>query len=156
MAAPQTVTVEYAATSTADVFNTGEGTFELTKSDVSNGKLIPDCEIAIYDTDGNVVVSGKTDKDGVVKFTLPEGTYYYQEIEAPDGYLIDTNKYEFTVSVGEITKASMTNERIPSAPSTPQTGLSEPDPEFGDFILPGITIAIAVSLIFFRKRSNKN
>lgn len=88
------------------------GKIILTKSDVSNGKLLPNCKIAILDKDGNTVFTGVTDENGVIEFTLPYGKYFYQELEAPEGYVIDTTPYSFEIKEnGEIVKANMTNEK---------------------------------------------
>lgn len=152
VAEPFEVTVIYAETVACDVFNTGKGTFQFTKSDVSDGKLIPNCEIAIYDEDGNVVVSGVTDENSYIEFVLPEGKYYYQEIKAPEGYLIDNGKYEFVISVGEITKAHMTNEKIPE-PEVPQTGMTATVNPIG-IALSAIVLVIA-AVVVIRKKANR-
>ena len=87
--------------------------FELTKTDVSDGKLLPNTEFAIYGDDKKTVVdSGVTDENGIATFWLTPGTYYYQEIKAPEGYQIDTGLYEFTVNDNDtVVKAHMTNSK---------------------------------------------
>lgn len=87
--------------------------FELTKTDISDGKLLPNTEFAIYGDDKKTVVdSGVTDENGIATFWLTPGTYYYQEIKAPEGYQIDTGLYEFTVNDNDtVVKAHMTNSK---------------------------------------------
>lgn len=55
------------------------GELELTKKDISDGKLLPGAGFRIKDADGNVVVEGYTDENGIAKFTLRYGKYTYQE-----------------------------------------------------------------------------
>lgn len=83
-----------------------KGGVEITKTDISTGQLIPNCGIEILDKDGNVVVQGRTDDKGIVKFDmLRVGDYFYREFDAPDGYILDENSYPFTIKEnGEIVK----------------------------------------------------
>lgn len=98
------------------------GELELTKLDVSTGKPLPNAGFRIKDADGNVMIEGYTDKHGIARFTLGYGEYTYEEFSAPEGYLLDTTPHAFAITVeGQIIKAEMTNERIPT-PEIPQTG----------------------------------
>jgi len=100
------------------------GELWLTKKDVSDGKLIPNCGIRIKDADGNIVVEGRTDGNGEVRFTLRAGKYTYSEFDC-EGYLLDTSEYPFEITEdGQIIKAEMTNEKIPvpEIPDVPKTG----------------------------------
>ncbi len=64
----------------------GEGEMELTKQDVSTGELLPNAKFKIYAEDKKTVVTkGITDENGIAKFKLEIGKYYYQEYEAPRG-----------------------------------------------------------------------
>lgn len=104
------------------------GSAEITKSDISDGSLIPDCGIEILDIDGNIIFQGRTDENGIVTFeNLRYGNYSYREFDAPKGYLIDEKPYPFSIREdGEIVKCEMTNQRIPEKAkppqNTPQTG----------------------------------
>lgn len=93
--------------------NRAMGDFELTKKDISNGKLIPNAKFKIYASDKTTVITeGVTDNNGLAKFKLPLGTYYYQEYEAPSGYILDDTLFEFTlVERDKVVKAEMTNAR---------------------------------------------
>lgn len=98
------------------------GELELTKKDISDGKLLPGAGFRIKDADGNVVAEGYTDENGIAKFSLRYGKYTYEEFDAPEGYRIDTTPHEFEITEdGQIVKAEMTNEKIPT-PDVPQTG----------------------------------
>ena len=102
----------------------GTSKLELTKKDVSDGKLLPNAKFRIKDKDGNVVATGATDENGLAAFTLRYGKYTYQEYEAPEGYLIDEREFPFEIKKdGKIVKAVMTNEKIPEEKiTTPKTG----------------------------------
>ena len=101
-----------------------KGIFELTKTDVADGKLLPNAGFRIKDEAGNIVATGVTDKNGMATFTLRVGKYTYQEYDAPKGYLIDEGEYPFEIKEdGEIVKAKMTNEKEPEEViTTPKTG----------------------------------
>ena len=100
------------------------GMLELTKRDVSDGKLLPDAGFRIKDEDGNIVATGITDENGLATFTLRYGKYTYQEYSAPEGYQIDESEFPFEIKEnGQIIKAEMTNEKKPvGTVTTPKTG----------------------------------
>lgn len=94
------------------------GILELTKVDVSTGKILPNASFAIY-KDKNIIQKGKTDKDGKAVFKLNPGKYFYQEIQAPTGYKLDNRKFPFEIKpTGDIIKCRMTNVPIPVIPQT--------------------------------------
>ena len=98
------------------------GELELTKLDISTGKPLPNAGFCIKDAEGNVVAEGYTDEHGIARFTLGYGEYTYEEFSAPEGYLLDTTPHAFAITVdGQLIKAEMTNERVPT-PEIPQTG----------------------------------
>ena len=75
-----------------------KGTLQITKYD-SNNKTLANVKFEITDKEGNVVDTIVTNEQGKAESKrLPNGTYYYQEVEAPDNVIIDTNKYEFSLS----------------------------------------------------------
>lgn len=89
-----------------------KGDFELSKTDISSGEVIPGAEIRVYTEGGQKVCQGVTDKDG--KFScekLPVGKYYFQEFQAPPGYKLNTEKHYFEIEKdGDIEKANLPNE----------------------------------------------
>lgn len=102
-----------------------KGNAELTKTDVSGGKTLPNTGIRILDKDKKVVIEGKTDNQGQFTFEkLPKGVYYFQEFDAPSGYQLDETPIQFEIKEeGEIVKCTMTNQLIPNEKgSLPQTG----------------------------------
>lgn len=107
----ETVMVENQAGSGCFLNQPIKGEVEITKTDINTGKPLPNTGIEILDEDGNVVVQGRTDENGVFRFPLRYGKYYYREFDAPDGYLIDENKYPFEIKEnGEVVKCQMTNQ----------------------------------------------
>lgn len=98
------------------------GELELTKTDIADGKPLAGVGFRIKDADGNTVIEGYTDENGIAKFTLRYGKYTYSEFDPLDGYVANTDEYPFEITEdGQIVKASVTNEKIP-APDIPQTG----------------------------------
>ena len=127
------------------------GELEITKTDIADGKLLPNAGFRIKDEDGNVVAEGYTDENGIARFTLEYGKYTYEEFDAPDGYQIDTTPHSFEIREdGEIVKAEMTNEKIPTV-DVPQTGDSSMT---GFWIgLGAIALGGLVALFIIRKKN---
>ena len=100
------------------------GKLELTKTDIADGKLLPDAGFRIKDEEGDIVATGVTDENEIATFTLRYGKYTYQEYNAPEGYEIDEKEYAFEIKEdGQIIKATMTNAKIPEEViTTPKTG----------------------------------
>lgn len=124
----ETITLKYAGQNIG-VFNVNKtylnaiekGKFNLSKTDVSNGKVVPGAGMRIYDEGGNVLCEGKTDKNGkLICDNLPVGKYYFQEYGAPLGYKLDETKYPFEIKTnGQVVKAKMTN--VPDVINVPIT-----------------------------------
>ena len=113
-AAPQTVKLaSQQAEFVLDFYNTEWIVpFEITKTDVSTGELIPDCTFEILDENKNKVVTGVTDENGIAHFNLKYGKYFYREISAPEIYEIDNTPYPFEITENDdIVKAEMTNKK---------------------------------------------
>lgn len=133
-----------------------KGNAELTKTDVSNGRTLPNTGIRILDKDKKVVVEGKTDNQGQFTFEkLPKGTYYFQEFKAPIGYQLDETPIQFEIKEdGEVVKCTMTNQLIPNEKGNlPQTGekTSILGIALGSLLLVGIT-----SYYFYAKKKQGN
>lgn len=97
------------------------GSLVITKSDVSDGKLLLNVGFRIRNEQGEVVREGYTDENGVVRFDgLRYGKYTYQEFSA-DGYKVDDTEYPFEITENEqVISVTMTNEPIPV--EIPKTG----------------------------------
>lgn len=122
------------------------GTIVITKTDISTGKVIPNCKVEILDADKNVVAQGVTNDKGRVTFVLPYGDYY-REYEAPKGYILDTTSHKFSIREnGEVIMATMTNRPIVHKKAT---GLS-----FVDMMAPsGLTaLGIGVWVLVSKKK----
>ncbi|MEG0296734.1 MAG: SpaA isopeptide-forming pilin-related protein [Clostridium sp.] len=114
------------------------GDLEITKSDIADGKLLPNTEFTIRDESGKVVVKGITDENGLAKFKLKYGKYTYQETNAPEGYVIDESEFPFEIKEdGEIIKAEMTNEMIKG-----KVGVTKVDADNKDIVLQGAEFTI--------------
>ena len=86
--------------------------FEITKTDISTGELIPDCTFEILNENNEQVITGTTDENGIAHFQLAIGKYFYREISAPDIYEIDDTPYPFEITENDdIVKAEMTNKK---------------------------------------------
>ena len=86
--------------------------FEITKTDILTGELIPDCTFEILNENKEQVITGTTDENGIAHFQLAIGKYFYREISAPDIYEIDDTPYPFEITENDdIVKAEMTNKK---------------------------------------------
>ena len=86
--------------------------FEITKTDISTGELIPVCTFEILNENKEQVITGTTDENGIAHFQLAIGKYFYREISAPDIYEIDDTPYQFEITENDdIVKAEMTNKK---------------------------------------------
>ena len=95
-------------------FNNEQNTipFEITKTDISTGELIPDCTFEILNENNEQVITGTTDENGIAHFQLAIGKYFYREISAPDIYEIEDTPYPFEITENDdIVKAEMTNKK---------------------------------------------
>ncbi len=73
-----------------------KGTFTLTKKNENKSANIEKTLYRIWSEQNNYDKTFETDKNGkIVVENLKLGKYYYQEIKASDGYLIDNNVYTF-------------------------------------------------------------
>ena len=80
----------------------------ITKTDVSDGTLLSDAHIEIYDENEELVYEGDTDENGeLLIYGLPEGRYTYKETAAPTGYVLNETVFEFEIlENGEILGAT--------------------------------------------------
>lgn len=133
------------------------GSAELEKSDVSDGKLLPDTGIRITDEHGKVVVEGRTDSNGKFTFDeLPKGKYNFQEFDAPKGYLIDTTPVPFEIKEdGEIIKCQMTN--VKQVDKLRQTKAENTNRLIFVAVLVLAVCSLSLVVIYYRKESfNQN
>ena len=75
------------------------GSLTINKVDADTGKALAGVTYRLFDSAGNKVADVTTGTDGMAVFSdLPLGSYTYQEISAPDGYVVDNTKYPITIT----------------------------------------------------------
>ena len=75
------------------------GSLTINKTDADTGKALAGVTYRLYDSAGNKIADATTGTDGMAVFSdLPLGSYTYQEISAPEGYVVDSTKYPITIT----------------------------------------------------------
>lgn len=75
------------------------GRLTINKVDADTGNALAGVTYWLYDASGNKVADVTTGTDGMAVFSdLPLGSYTYQEISAPEGYVVDNTKYPITIT----------------------------------------------------------
>ena len=75
------------------------GRLTISKTDADTGKALADVTYRLFDNAGNKVAEVTTGADGKAVFAdLPLSSYTYQEISAPEGYVVDDTKYQITIT----------------------------------------------------------
>ncbi len=89
-----------------------KGYVELYKTDIESGKVLANAVYGIYFHDGKEIGRLTTDMQGYAKSDLlPYGNYYLQEITAPNGYVLDTTQYPFTIGAdGQVITINATDK----------------------------------------------
>ena len=109
----QNVTVVGGETSTVKFVNERlTGKLVITKVDDAN-KPLANVTFEIYDEDEYIVDTITTDENGKASSkNLDYGTYYFKEVSAPEGYIMDENLYKFELNEENRTfYTTVTNER---------------------------------------------
>ena len=92
------------------------GGLEITKIDEDTKEKIEGVTFEVYNSNKEVIGKITTGKDGkaVLKIdNMANGTYYYKEISAPDGYIVDSTMKEFKITEeNKIAKETVTNKKI--------------------------------------------
>ena len=75
------------------------GSLTINKVDSDTGKALAGVTYRLFDSAGNKITDVTTGTDGMAVFPdLPLGSYTYQEISAPEGYVVDSAKYPITIT----------------------------------------------------------
>ena len=75
------------------------GRLTISKTDADTGKALADVTYRLFDSAGNKIADVTTGADGKAVFAdLPLSSYTYQEISAPEGYVVDDTKYQITIT----------------------------------------------------------
>jgi len=100
-----------------------KGSVSLMKKDAETKEALAGAEFKLVNADGEIVFTGKTDKDGLLSvYNLPFGTYEFIEVSAPEGYKLDETPIKVEVTTdGETATYEMTNKRIPETSDTPKS-----------------------------------
>ena len=79
------------------------GSLTINKTDADTGKSLAGVTYRLYDNAGNKIADATTGANGKAVFSdLPLGSYTYQEISAPSGYVVDNTKYPITITTGTL------------------------------------------------------
>ena len=109
------------------------GSLTINKTDADTGKSLAGVTYRLYDSAGNKSADATTGANGKAVFSdLPLGSYTYQEISAPEGYVVDSAKYPITITASalDITatrsnalgKASVEISKVDADSDTPLQG----------------------------------
>ena len=80
-----------------------KGSLTINKVDADTGAALSGVTYRLFDASGNKVVDMTTGADGRAVFSdLPLGSYSYQEISAPEGYVVDSTRYTVTISTSAL------------------------------------------------------
>ena len=109
------------------------GSLTINKVDADTGKALAGVTYRLYDSAGNKITDVTTGTDGMAVFAnLPLGSYSYQEISAPEGYVVDGTKYPITITASALNitatrtnalgKASVEISKVEADSDTPLQG----------------------------------
>lgn len=135
------------------------GTLILTKRAEGTEKLLEGAEFGIYDEEGNLVTTVITDENGEAYVEgLYYGTYYYNEIKAPTGYLVDLDMYEFSIEYNnQIVEETVYNRLLNPFPDQGNENGKLPDAGgMNNFIVLLSMLAIGASVYFVKNYKMKN
>lgn len=80
-----------------------KGSLTINKVDADTGAALSGVTYRLFDASGNKVADMTTGADGRAVFSdLPLGSYSYQEISAPEGYVVDSTRYTVTISTSSL------------------------------------------------------
>ena len=108
------------------------GSLTINKVDADTGKALAGVTYRLFDSAGNKITDVTTGTDGMAVFSdLPLGSYTYQEISAPEGYVVDSTKYQITITTealnitetrtNTMAKGSLTVRKV-DVPGSPLVG----------------------------------
>ena len=110
-----------------------KGSLTINKNDADTGKALAGVTYRLFDSAGNKIADVTTGTDGKAVFAdLPLGSYSYQEISAPSGYVVDNTKYQITITASALNitatrtnalgKASVEISKVDADSNTPLQG----------------------------------
>lgn len=91
-----------------------KGSLTIQKTDADTGTALAGVTYRLFDANGSKLKDVTTGTDGKAVFSdLPLGSYSYQEISAPEGYVLDETRYEFSLT-SENLNIKATRENTPA------------------------------------------
>ena len=91
---------------------TNAGKIEVNKTDKENGKVIEGTYIQLLTSEGKVLETKVTDKNGKVYFTdLYQGNYKVKESKANSNYILNSEEQSVNVGYNQTVNVNITNER---------------------------------------------
>ena len=98
---------------------------KISKQDIATNKELAGAKLVIKDQNGNVVEEWVSTGEPHYIYDLPTGTYTLEEVEAPEGYQLSTEKIEFEITKdGLVKEVVMYNSAVPEVP-VPDTGVND-------------------------------
>ncbi|MGF6375708.1 hypothetical protein M2140_000757 [Clostridiales Family XIII bacterium PM5-7] len=103
-----------------------KGKLELIKKDGATGKKLSGAKFQLINSVGETIATKTTNDEGRVMFSdLTPGTYFYREIKAPKGYLIDEEYYRVEVNGGKTISITIVNHRETEKPENTESNLPD-------------------------------
>ena len=82
----------------------GKRQLSIRKYDPVNQIGVAGAKLTVYTSDGSLYLKGITDESGYLTFAMPvDGTYTYQETEAPAGYYLNSSVQYLYIKDGKVT-----------------------------------------------------
>lgn len=122
--------VESAFGHNVTIFAWVEGDTVFTQSKFSGGRKAQDSSVVVYDTEGNLLLEGKTDEKGEFAFKVPKKTGLKIVLKASMGHLA-----EWVIPVEEIIAAA--RERSSGTQETPPPSAAKEPPPRSPALKPG-------------------
>ena len=105
--------VNPADTQTLTFYNDPIGGVEIIKvNEADQTERIPGTTFEIRKVDDELIDTVTTDKNGRVFVSLEDGAYYAVEVEAADGFKLDSTPYYFEVENGKTEPLKITNKAV--------------------------------------------
>lgn len=81
----------------------------------SFGNKLSGCGFKLFDSNDNLIYEGITDSNGLISINdLGYGKYYFYEVSAPSGYILDDSIYEIIVNHdNDLIEVSVMNNKMP-------------------------------------------
>jgi len=91
-----------------------------------DGETVSGAVFGIHKASDNTKVSEvTTGSDGTAFYELAPGAYYLLEKTAPTGYVLNTDKHNFTITSGQTVEVRVVNQRTAPAPNPTPSGVEE-------------------------------